>query len=104
MVYASDQNEHCHMHHSMLQQWCNAQRGSEGLKKLSGLKMTQMRLLEPVCRLKECLLLGVMGGGPGEEEVLEEEEGGPGDTERRRSPPIWLRTWLLGLWGRRGLI
>lgn len=61
-------------------------------------------LLETVCRLKESLLRGVMGGGPGEEEELEAEEGGPGDTERRRSPPIWLRTWLRGLWGRRGLI
>lgn len=60
-------------------------------------------LLETVCRLKESLLLGVMGGGPGEEVELEEDEGGPGDTERRRSPPIW-RTWLLGLWGLRGLI
>lgn len=51
-------------------------------------------LLEAVCRLKESLLLGVMGGGPGEEEEeeLEDEEGGPGDTERRRSPVIWLRT------------
>lgn len=49
-------------------------------------------LLETVSVLKESLLLGVMGGGPGEEEELEEEEGGPGDTERRRSPPIWLRT------------
>lgn len=48
--------------------------------------------LETVCRLKESLLLGVMGGGPGEEEELEEEEGGPGETERRRSPPNWLRT------------
>ena len=48
--------------------------------------------LETVCRLKEGLLLGVMGGGPGEEEELEEAEGGPGDTERRRSPPSWLRT------------
>lgn len=47
-----------------------------------------------------------MGGGPGEEEEeeLEEAAGGPGDTERRRSPAIWLRTWLLGLWGRSGLI
>lgn len=65
-------------------------------------------LLEPACRLKDNLLLGVMGGGPGEEveeEVEAEEEwGGPGDTERRRSPTIWLRTWLRGLWGRRGLI
>jgi len=48
-------------------------------------------LLETVCRLKVALLLGVMGGGAGEEEELVEEEG-PGDTERRRSPPIWLRT------------
>lgn len=60
-------------------------------------------LLEPACRLKDSLLLGVMGGGPGEE-VEEEECGGPGDTERRRSPVNWLRTWLRGLWGRRGLI
>lgn len=45
-----------------------------------------------------------MGGGPGEEVELEEAEGGPGDTERRRSPPIWLRTWLFGLCGLRGLI
>ena len=49
-------------------------------------------VLETVCRLKESLFLGVMGGGPGEEEELEEEDGGPGDTERRRSPPSWLRT------------
>lgn len=52
----------------------------------------RLLLLETACRLKDSLLLGVMGGGPGEEEELEEEEGGPGDTERRRSPPIWLRT------------
>lgn len=50
-------------------------------------------LLDTACNvLKESLLLGVMGGGPGEEVELEEAEGGPGDTERRRSPPIWLRT------------
>lgn len=59
-------------------------------------------LLETAGRLKEGLLLGVMAGGPGEEELV--EEGGPGDTERRRSTPIWLRTWLLGLWGLKGLI
>lgn len=47
-------------------------------------------LLEAVCRLKESLLLGVMGGGPGEE--VEEGGGGPGDTDRRRSPPSWFRT------------
>lgn len=60
-------------------------------------------LLEPACRLKDSLLLGVMGGGPGEEvqEEVEEERGGPGDTDRRRSA---ARTWLRGLWGRRGLI
>lgn len=50
-------------------------------------------LLEAVCRLKESLLLGVMGGGPGVEEEEEEEGGvGPGDTDRRRSPPSWFRT------------
>ncbi|TNN73884.1 hypothetical protein EYF80_015901 [Liparis tanakae] len=50
-------------------------------------------ILETACRLKDSLLLGVMGGGPSEEEEFEEEEeGGPGDTERRRSPPIWLST------------
>lgn len=50
-------------------------------------------LLETACSaLKESLLLGVMGGGPGELVELVEEEGGPGDTERRRSPAIWLRT------------
>lgn len=43
-----------------------------------------------VCRLKVDLFLGVMGGGPGEE--VELVEGGPGETERRRSPAIWLRT------------
>lgn len=65
---------------------------------LTGMICMTMRewesLLEAVCRLKESLLLGVMGGGPGEEEEeeLEDEEGGPGDTERRRSPVIWLRT------------
>lgn len=68
-------------------------------------RKVKLLLLETACTvLKESLVLGVMGGGPGEEEEFEEEEGGPGDTERRRSPPIWLRTWLLGLWGRKGLI
>lgn len=52
----------------------------------------QSLVLETVCRLKESLFLGVIGGGPGEEEEFEEEERGPGDTERRRSPAIWLRT------------
>lgn len=85
--------------------------GREGLQRQSTLQpeddttsLVGLLLLEAVCKLKESLLLGVMGGGPGEEVELEEEDGGPGDTERRRSPPIWLRTWLLGLWGRRGLI
>ena len=31
-------------------------------------------------------------------------EGGDGDTEKRLSVPMALITWLLGLWGRRGLI
>lgn len=60
---------------------------------LHGRGMSGRSLLETVCRLKESLLLGVMGGGPGEEEEEEEEDGGgPGDTDRRRSPPSWLRT------------
>lgn len=60
-------------------------------------------LLEPVCTLWEGFL-GMMGGGPEEEDEFMEEDGGPGDTESRRSPPIWFKSWLFGLWGRRGLI
>lgn len=48
--------------------------------------------------LKLSLALGVTGGG------VCWEDGDVGDTEKRRSLPMTLITWLLGLWGRRGLI
>ncbi len=111
-----DQTEHHHVckacGNSDARGKTKSEGGREGLQRLLQFSVcvngseskVRLLLLETACRLKESLLLGVMGGGPGEEEELEEEEGGPGDTERRRSPPIWLRTWLLGLWGRRGLI
>ena len=50
------------------------------------------------CRLKLSLALGMTGGG------VDWEDGEDGDTEKRRSPPMALITWLFGLWGRRGLI
>lgn len=59
----------------------------------TGYMVIRVFLLETACRvLNESLALGVMGGGPDEEERFEDEAGGPGDTERRRSPAIWLRT------------
>lgn len=48
--------------------------------------------------LKASLVRGVMGGG------VSWELGGAGDTEKRLSLDITLSTWLLGLWGLRGLI
>lgn len=48
--------------------------------------------------LKLSLALGVTGGGVGW------GHGEAGDTEKRLSLPMTLITWLLGLWGRRGLI
>lgn len=48
--------------------------------------------------LKASLIRGVMGGG------VSWELGGAGDTEKRLSLDITLSTWLLGLWGLRGLI
>lgn len=48
--------------------------------------------------LKLSLALGVTGGG------VCWEDGDAGDTEKRLSFPMTLITWLLGLWGRRGLI
>lgn len=50
------------------------------------------------CKLKLSLALGVTGGGTGC------EDGDDGETEKRRSLPVMLITWLFGLWGRRGLI
>ena len=50
------------------------------------------------CKLKLSLALGVTGGGAGW------QGGDDGDTEKRRSLPVTLITWLFGLWGRRGLI
>lgn len=48
--------------------------------------------------LKLSLARGVTGGG------VCWEDGDVGDTEKRLSVPMTLITWLLGLWGRRGLI
>lgn len=50
------------------------------------------RLVDTGWRLKDSLLLGVMGGGPGDDEELEETDGGPGDTVRRRSTPNGFKT------------
>lgn len=50
------------------------------------------------CKLKLSLARGVTGGG------VCWEDGDVGDTEKRLSLPMTLMTWLLGLWGLRGLI